>query len=95
LKDPIIRIRNLLYRRGTKVILNDVSMDIKRGSIVAIMGPSGVGKTTILRLISGQLHPNKGVVEVNGKMISSLSRQELYAGRKLAYYCKMERCLPT
>jgi len=82
LKDPIIRIRNLLYRRGTKVILNDVSMDIKRGSIVAIMGPSGVGKTTILRLISGQLHPNRGSVEVNGKTISSLSRHELYECRK-------------
>lgn len=57
-------------------------MDIKRGSIVAIMGPSGVGKTTILRLISGQLYPNRGTVEVNGKLISSLSRRELYACRK-------------
>ena len=57
-------------------------MDIKRGSIVAIMGPSGVGKTTILRLISGQLHPKKGSVEVNGKLISSLSRRELYECRK-------------
>jgi len=82
LKDPIIRIRNLLYRRGTKVILDDVSMDIKRGSIVAIMGPSGVGKTTILRLISGQLSPRKGSVEVNGKLISSLSRKDLYECRK-------------
>jgi len=82
LKDPIIRINNLVYRRGTKLILDGVSMDIKRGSIVAIMGPSGVGKTTILRLISGQLHPNKGSVEVNGKLISSLSRRELYECRK-------------
>ena len=82
MQDPIIRIRNLVYRRGTEVILNDVSMDIKRGSIVAIMGPSGVGKTTILRLISGQLHPNKGSVEVNGKRISSLSRRDLYECRK-------------
>ncbi len=82
MKDPIIRLSNLVYRRGSKVILNDVSMDIKRGSIVAIMGPSGVGKTTILRLISGQLHPNKGSVEVNGKLISSLSRRDLYTCRK-------------
>lgn len=57
-------------------------MDIKRGSIVAIMGPSGVGKTTILRLISGQLRPNKGTVEINGHRISSLSRRELYRCRK-------------
>ena len=82
MKDPIIRISNLVYRRGTKIILDDVSMDIKRGSIVAIMGPSGVGKTTILRLISGQIHPKKGSVEVNGKLISSLSRRDLYECRK-------------
>lgn len=57
-------------------------MDIKRGSIVAIMGPSGVGKTTILRLISGQLQPSKGCIEVNGKEVSKLSRRELYECRK-------------
>lgn len=82
MKDPIIRISNLVYRRGTKVILDGVSLDIKRGSIVAIMGPSGVGKTTILRLISGQIHPNRGSVEVNGNLISSLSRHDLYECRK-------------
>ena len=82
MKDPIIRISNVHFQRDQKVILDGVSMDIHRGSIVAIMGPSGVGKTTILRLISGQLHPNKGEVEVNGKLISSLSRQELYGCRK-------------
>ena len=82
MKDPIIRISNLVYRRGTKVILDGVSLDIKRGSIVAIMGPSGVGKTTILRLISGQIYPNRGSVEVNGKLISSLSRRDLYECRK-------------
>ncbi len=82
MQDSIIRISNLVYRRGTKVILDDVSMDIKRGSIVAIMGPSGVGKTTILRLITGQLRPNKGRVEVNGAQISELSRHDLYECRK-------------
>jgi len=82
LQDPIIRISDLVYRRGDKVILDGVSMDIKRGSIVAIMGPSGVGKTTILRLISGQLYPDEGAVEVNGRLISSLSRRDLYECRK-------------
>ena len=57
-------------------------MDIQRGSIVAIMGPSGVGKTTILRLISGQLRPLSGSIEVNGKEVSALSRRELYESRK-------------
>ncbi len=82
MQDPIIRISNLVYRRESKLILDGVSMDIKRGSIVAIMGPSGVGKTTILRLISGQLRPRKGSVEVNGKNISQLSRHDLYECRK-------------
>jgi phospholipid/cholesterol/gamma-HCH transport system ATP-binding protein len=82
LKNPIIRISKVHFQRGDKVILDDVSMDIRRGSIVAIMGPSGVGKTTILRLISGQLQPSKGSIEVNGKQISSLSRRQLYECRK-------------
>jgi phospholipid/cholesterol/gamma-HCH transport system ATP-binding protein len=82
LKDPIIRIRNVSFQRDDKLILDDVSMDIPRGSIVAIMGPSGVGKTTILRLISGQLQPAKGSIEVNGKEVSALSRRQLYECRK-------------
>ena len=82
MKDFIIRISNVFFQRGDKVILDDVSMNIQRGSIVAIMGPSGVGKTTILRLISGQLQPSKGSIEVNGKQVSSLSHRELYECRK-------------
>lgn len=82
MKDSIIRLQNVSFRRDDKIVLDDVSMDIPRGSIVAIMGPSGVGKTTILRLISGQLHPSRGSIEVNGKLISSLSRKELYECRK-------------
>jgi phospholipid/cholesterol/gamma-HCH transport system ATP-binding protein len=82
LQDPIIQLKNVSFQRGDKVVLENVSMDIGRGSIVAIMGPSGVGKTTILRLISGQLQPNKGSIEVLGKQIPSLSRRELYECRK-------------
>ena len=57
-------------------------MDIQRGSIVAIMGPSGVGKTTILRLISGQLQPSGGSIEVNGNKVSAMTRRQLYDCRK-------------
>jgi len=74
---PVIRIRDLVFRRGRTTILDGISMDIKRGTIVAFMGPSGVGKTTILRLISGQLRPNEGTVEVNGHLVSSMSDREL------------------
>jgi phospholipid/cholesterol/gamma-HCH transport system ATP-binding protein len=81
-KDPIIRVRDLTFRRGNRTILDNVSMDIPRGAIVAIMGPSGVGKTTILRLISGQLIPDSGSVEVNGKNITGMSRKALHNFRK-------------
>ena len=77
-----IRIRNLVFRRGRKTILDGVSMDIQQGSIVAFMGPSGVGKTTILRLISGQLKPDEGTIEVNGQMVSAMSDRELHQFRR-------------
>lgn len=79
---PIIRIRDLVFRRGHRTILDGISLDIHRGSIVAFMGPSGVGKTTILRLISGQLLPDEGSVEVNGELVSSMSDRKLRRFRR-------------
>jgi phospholipid/cholesterol/gamma-HCH transport system ATP-binding protein len=79
---PVIRIRDLVYRRGRRTILDGVSMDIQQGSIVAFMGPSGVGKTTILRLISGQLRPDAGSIEINGQLVSSMSDRELKTFRR-------------
>ena len=73
----MISIRNLVFHRGAKTILDGVDMDIPRGNIVAIMGPSGVGKTTILKLISGQLRPQQGTIEVNGKDVNALDHHEL------------------
>ena len=81
-QDPIIRIRDLVFKRGDRTILDNVNLDIPRGRIVAIMGPSGVGKTTILRLISGQLRPDSGTVEVNGQMVSDMSSRKLHDFRK-------------
>lgn len=79
---PVIQIRDLVFRRGRKTILDGINMDIRRGSIVAFMGPSGAGKTTILRLISGQLRPNEGSIEVNGQEISAMSNRELQHFRR-------------
>ena len=80
--EPVIRIRDLVFRRGAKTILDGISLDIHRGTIVAFMGPSGVGKTTILRLISGQLQPDSGSVEVAGRDVSRLSGPELQRFRR-------------
>lgn len=79
---PVIRIRDLVFRRGRKTILDGISMDIRRGSMVAFMGPSGAGKTTILRLISGQLRPDEGSIEINGQLISAMSDHELKVFRR-------------
>ncbi len=79
---PVIKIRDLVFRRGDRTILDGVNIDIPRGSIVAFMGPSGAGKTTILRLISGQLRPDAGTIEVNGHRVSAMSRRELHRFRR-------------
>jgi phospholipid/cholesterol/gamma-HCH transport system ATP-binding protein len=80
--DPAIRIRDLVFRRGRRTILDGISMEIERGCIVAFMGPSGVGKTTILQLISGRLQPDEGTIEVNGRVVSEMSRRELQQFRR-------------
>jgi phospholipid/cholesterol/gamma-HCH transport system ATP-binding protein len=79
---PVIKIRDLVYRRGERTILDGVDIDIPRGKVVAFMGPSGVGKTTILRLISGQLRPDAGSIEINGQVVSAMSRRELHQFRR-------------
>ncbi|CAN5318552.1 ATP-binding cassette domain-containing protein [soil metagenome] len=78
----IVEIRGLCYSRGSKRIFEDVDIDIRRGEVTAIMGPSGTGKTTLLRLITGQLVPDRGTIIVDGKDISKLSRRQLYELRK-------------
>lgn len=69
------------YENGN-AIFQDVDIVIPRGKITAIMGPSGTGKTTLLRLIGGQLVPTKGEIRVGGEPIHRLSRKELYRLRK-------------
>ena len=63
-------------------VLTGIDMQIPRGKVVAIMGGSGCGKTTILRLIGGQLRPQSGRVIVAGQNVRELDRDELYALRR-------------
>ncbi len=79
---PLVTIDNLHYRRGNTVIFNNASLHIPRGKITAIMGPSGTGKTTLLKLIGAKLTPNRGQIHVNGHAIHDLSRHQLYELRK-------------
>ncbi|MFP5384404.1 MAG: ABC transporter ATP-binding protein [Gammaproteobacteria bacterium] len=75
---PHVEIRGLRFLRGGRAIFDGVDIDIARGRITAILGPSGTGKTTLLRLIGGQLAPDAGSVRVEGRDLSRLSRHELY-----------------
>ena len=79
---PLVRIRGLRFARGERVIFDGVDLDIRRGGITAIMGPSGTGKTTLLKLIGGQLRPQAGSIEVDGLNVHRLSRDRLFQLRK-------------
>ena len=77
----LIEVKTLSFNRGERVIYDNVNLKIRRGQITAIMGPSGTGKTTLLRLIGGQLSPDQGQVLLDGKNIADMSRPELFASR--------------
>lgn len=79
---PYLSIKNLSYYRDSTAIFDSLSINIKKGDIVAILGPSGTGKTTLLRLISGQLKPMSGSIYVNNNNICQVSRKSLYKLRK-------------
>jgi phospholipid/cholesterol/gamma-HCH transport system ATP-binding protein len=80
--DNAVEIRNLRFRRGSRRIFNGLDIDIPRGKVTAIMGPSGVGKSTLMQLMTGQLLPDRGTVHVDGLNVPSLSRAELYKLRE-------------
>ncbi len=79
---PIVEVRGLSFSRGSRTIFNDVDIDIPRGKVTAIMGPSGTGKTTLLKLIGAQLKPEAGRVTVDGVDVHRLPRDELFEMRK-------------
>src|SRR3569833_412108 len=80
--DVLVRVRGLHFAFGKKVIYDDVSLDIPRGKVTAIMGPSGTGKTTLLRLIGAQWRPQAGSIEFDGVDVHKQSRPDLFELRK-------------
>ena len=77
-----IEIRNVAFSYDTRPILKDIDLSIPKGKLVAIMGGSGCGKTTLLRLLSGQLKPQRGEVIVNGQHVERMSSAELFDFRR-------------
>ncbi len=77
-----VEVRGVTFVRGDRVIFDDISLDIPRGRITTIMGPSGTGKTTLLKLIGGQLKPQRGSIRVDGLEVTRLPRNELFLLRR-------------
>jgi phospholipid/cholesterol/gamma-HCH transport system ATP-binding protein len=78
----LVDIRNVCFAYDTRPILNSISLRVPRGKVVAIMGNSGCGKTTLLRLIGGQIKPASGEVVVDGHSIPDLSTPDLFRVRR-------------
>lgn len=82
LDENIALIRDLTYSRGHRKIFDGLALDIPRGKITAIMGPSGTGKTTLLGLLTGQILPDQGKILVEGQDVCRMRRNDLYELRK-------------
>ena len=82
MSDKLISIENLSFGYGKKLLHKDINMQFNRGKVSAIMGGSGCGKTTILRLIGGQLTPNSGKVVVDGNIVHEQDRNGIYHLRR-------------
>ncbi|KGY11804.1 ABC transporter ATP-binding protein [Vibrio tubiashii] len=80
--EDLVTINQLTFSRGERKIFDDVSLRVPKGKVTAIMGPSGIGKTTLLRLIGGQIYPESGEIWFDGNNIPALSRSKLYQQRK-------------
>jgi len=78
----IVEIKNLSFGYDNLMLHKDISMVFPRGKVTAIMGGSGCGKTTILRLIGGQIKPKAGQVTVDGKIVHKQDRQGIYELRR-------------
>src|SRR6187549_2197531 len=80
-EEPVVELEHVALAFDDKVILRDVSFTVLRGHTKIILGGSGSGKSTILKLILGLLRPDGGTISVNGKRVDTLSEQEMMAVR--------------
>lgn len=80
--ENLIEVKNLTFKRGDRVIYDNLNLQVQKGKVIAIMGPSGIGKTTLLRLIGGQIIPEQGEILFDGQDICQASNKELYQLRQ-------------
>jgi phospholipid/cholesterol/gamma-HCH transport system ATP-binding protein len=80
--ESLVELRNLTFGYGDRVILDDISLSVPRGKVTALMGASGGGKTTILRLIGGQNRAQSGELLFDSQDVGQLDQKGLYAARR-------------
>jgi phospholipid/cholesterol/gamma-HCH transport system ATP-binding protein len=79
---PVVEVRGVSYSAGSRQIFDGLDLSVRQGSITAVMGPSGTGKTTLLRLLTGQAYASAGSVQLLGQDVATLKRAELFALRR-------------
>lgn len=80
--DNLVEIQDVTFGYNERPILKGINLTARRGQVIAIMGSSGCGKTTLLRLIGGQIKPNSGSVHVAGQNVGELDTAGLYELRR-------------
>ena len=80
--ENLVEVRDVDFSYDVRPVLKGINMAVPRGKVVSIMGLSGCGKTTLLRLIGGSIKPSKGEVRVAGRVVHELDQDELYAMRR-------------
>jgi phospholipid/cholesterol/gamma-HCH transport system ATP-binding protein len=80
--ESLVELRHLTFGYGERIILDDISLSVPRGKVTALMGASGGGKTTILRLIGGQNRAQSGELLFDGQDVTPMDQQQIYAARR-------------
>ena len=80
--DSLVELRDLTFGYGERVILDNISLSVPRGKVTALMGASGGGKTTILRLIGGQNKAQSGQLLFDGQDVTPMNQTQIYAARR-------------
>ncbi|WP_423459357.1 ABC transporter ATP-binding protein [Ottowia sp. VDI28] len=80
--DSLVELRDVTFGYDERPVLRDLSLTVPRGKVTALMGASGGGKTTVLRLVGGQYKAQKGQVLLDGSDIGAMGEEQLYAARR-------------
>ena len=80
--ESLVELRDLTFGYGERVILEGLSLQVPKGKVTALMGVSGGGKTTVLRLIGGQYRAQQGEVLFDGQDVTQMRQPALYAARR-------------